>query len=687
MNVSGYEIFENMNDFPINSIKPSFISNGKRGRGKRKYYTKIVTLDTETCIYKNNGFITDISMTFEGIGTYYCRTINDLFSFLDSIQHKLSDGLENRMIIYVHNLSYDYVFLRNELISHYGIPINSLAVKTHKYVSMDFGFFEFRDSYILTQKSLDKLTKDENIKVKKAVGYWDYNKIRSPHSERSLKEKYYVNVDTISLCLALRSVFRSRKCCTSDVPLTSTGFIRNECRKRSRTDKKWRYKFKELELTYNDYLILSEVFHGGYTHANRYYIDVICHDLLSFDFASSYPAVMLYEKFPMEKFKKTNKITIDDIIDMSDDFAFFGYVTIANLKLDTKSPMPPIALSKCKTIKRDGLIVDNGRIVECKFLKIPFSDPDLIAIIDNYSFSYISVSDCRYARKDYLPKWFRDYIQELYYNKCTLKNVDPINYMISKGMLNSLYGMCAQKILREEIQENFDDCTWNKKMQDETEFNKFYSKSSSFLPYQWAIWVTAYAQRNLFLLGKNCGTWIYSDTDSCKGTNWNLEGVEKYNKNIEKKAKNTGYGIVEYNGKRFIIGQAENETDKSIITEFKTLGCKRYCYRQDGKLHLTVAGVPKMAITELKNDINNFGKNFTFHSVVNDIENYYGSNKLRPEYHIKNESEYIEVLGEKIKIDSFIILQPTDYILDQTIRFDESTGLPFKYEFEDISTF
>lgn len=686
MQIAGYEICDRITEFPMDKIKQNFISNGKRGRGKRNYYTKIVTLDTETCIYKGNGYITDISLTFEGIATYYCRTISELFVFLDIVQKKLSDGLENRMIIYVHNLSYDYVFLRNALIEHYGFPVNSLAVKTHKYVSMDFGFFEFRDSLILTQKSLDKLTRDENVKVKKAVGYWDYNKIRSPHSVRSNNEMYYVNVDTISLCMALRSVFRSRKCCTADVPLTSTGFIRNECRKRSRVDKKWRHKFKEIELSYEEYLILTEVFHGGYTHANRYYIGVLCNDLHSFDFASSYPAVMLYEKFPMEKFKKCDEITVEDIIDMSDDFAFFGYITIANLKLDKDSPMPPIALSKCKTVKREKLVVDNGRITECKYLKIPFSDPDLPAIIENYSFSYIAVSECRYARKDYLPKWFRDYIQELYYNKCALKGVDPINYMISKGMLNSLYGMCAQKILREEIQENFENCEWSKNMQGQEEFEKFYNKSSSFLPYQWAIWVTAYAQRNLFLLGKNCGTWIYSDTDSCKGTNWNLKGVEKYNKNVELKAEKLGYGIVEYKGKRFVIGQAENETEDSIITEFKTLGCKRYCYRQDGELHLTVAGVPKIAVAELKNDINNFGKNFTFHSVVNDIDNYVGSNKLRPEYYIKNDANYINVLGEEIRIGSFIILQPTDYILDQTIRFDEETGLPFNYDFDDVSS-
>lgn len=700
MNIGGYEIIEDINKFPFHKLELGFVSNGKRGKGKRYYYKNIVALDTETCTYNDVAFISDISITIEGLATYYCHAIPELFLFLDRLQNYFNDDDRKRMIIYVHNLSYDYVFLRNALFKHYGFPINSLAVKSHKYVTMDFGFYEFRDSLILTQKSLDKLATDEKVEVQKAVGYWDYTKIRSPHSARTEKEKIYANADTIALCLALRSVMNNRNVNTGSCPLTSTGFIRNESRKRSRIireGKKWRNKFKELKLSYDDYTFLERVFHGGYTHANRFYINQVLYNLKSFDFTSSYPSVMLYEKFPMEKFTRA-EYTIEQIIDLSKDFAFFGDLLMENVILKKNVPMPPMAKAKCTVIdeRKNKAVVDNGRIVRADAVIIPFSDPDLDLYLKYYDYDYADVKNVRAAKKDYLPDWFAEYVHELFYNKCTLKDTDKINYSISKSYINAMYGMIAQKILREINEEDYDKCEWSHSIQNEEDFDKYYSNPSSFLPYQWAIWVTAYAQHNLFELGSCCKHWIYSDTDSCKGFGWNFEKVKKYNKKIEEKAIKRGYGIVNYNGMKYVIGQADDETNDYLITEFITLGCKRYCYRQTEKkkdgtiipdvLHLTVAGVPKDAVTELKNDIDNFGKGFIFHSVINDMKDYKGSNKRRPEYHINNDDNYITVLGETVKYGSYIILKPVDYILDQTVQFDEETGLPFKYDFTDIST-
>ena len=686
MEIVGYNIIENINDFPWKKLEHGFISNGKRGKGLLYYYKPIVTLDTETSNYNDVTFITDISITVEGLATYYCHTITELFVFLDRLQNHFSDTQNKRMIIYVHNLSYDYVFLRNRLIENYGYPINSLAVKTHKYVSMDFGFYEFRDSYILTQKSLAKLTADEEVEIEKAVGFWDYSKLRSPHSFRSDKEKFYVNVDTISLCLALRSVMNSRKVNTGNCPLTSTGFIRNEARRRSRIireGKKWRNKFQELSLSFEDYCFLEKVFHGGYTHANRYYIGEILYNLKSFDFASSYPSVLLYKKFPMTPFKRGN-FTIKQILETMENYAYFGTLVMKNVRFKTDEAMPSIAKAKCEIISKDA-IIDNGRVISADMIVIPFSDPDLDIYLQYYDYDYANIKDVRYAKKDYLPDWFREFVQELYFNKCTLKEEDPTNYAISKSYINAMYGMLAQKIMREIIEEKYEDCEWETTNQTEEDFAKYYSNRNSFLPYQWAIWVTAYAQHNLFKLGKCCKEWVYSDTDSCKGFDWDLDAVNRYNAEIKKTAEKVGFGIVNYDGKEFIIGQAEDETDKHIITEFKTLGCKRYCYRQTDKkgkdrLHLTVAGVPKIAVAELKNDINNFGKGFIFHGILEDNEDYKGSNKMRPEYHINNDIKYIDILGEKVEVGSFINLKYVDYILDQTLEFDPDTGLPYTYE-------
>ena len=73
-------------------------------------------------------------------------------------------------------------------------------------------------------------------------------------------------------------------------------------------------------------------------------------------------------------------------------------------------------------------------------------------------------------------------------------------------------------------------------------------------------------------------------------------------------------------------------------------------------------------------------------SFIDNMDDYKGSGKLRPEYHINNDENCITVLGEKVKYGSYIILRPVDYVLDQTVQFDEETGLPFKYDFTDVST-
>lgn len=642
-----------------------------RKKYRRNIYTlaNIIALDTETSKYSDDIlYITDWSLTIEKYGCIYGNNIQDLISLLENLITQLECNSNRKMMVFVHNFPYDYMFLRNHLFEKFGMPGFCLASKPHKYIAMSFeNGLEFRDSYILTGRSLEKFAKDMNTEVKKQVGTWDYNKFRTPKSGRTEKEIFYVCADTISLCMALREFFKQHKCNTATVQYTNTGFVRDAALKASRTDKKWRYIFRESRLDVDLYGLIDLAFHGGYTHANRFCIGKIYNDVVSYDFTSSYPARMIYNKFPMGAWGVLHDISIHDIIDMSDDYAFIGHAIFTGLEIKGGFPMPPIARAKCLLLK--GGIVDNGRVVNADIAIVPFSDPDLKLYTKYYNYSAVKVKNVRFCRKKYLPDWFCDLIMEFFRGKTTLKGVDDVLYMLSKGMLNSLYGMSVQKIIRPDNVENFDDGEWLYQKPDEEKsseiLDKFYKNSKKCLPYQWGVYVTAYAQEELFKLGECCKLWLYSDTDSVKGIGWDIEKLQRYNYDIIQQSKSRGYGSIEYNGKRYTLGIADHDGD---YEEFVTLGSKRYCVREDGKLHITVAGVPKIGVGELEDDISKFRKDMVFKN----------TQKMASTYIVKNGIQTVKIGSEIIEYGSAVRLDPVEYTLDQTQLFDPITGKPYE---------
>lgn len=671
----------------------------------QSFYEKIITIDTETYVSETEdiGWITDWTITIENDCCLYGNHVSDLLDTIDRICDTLHGDKEHTVRFYIHNLSYDYMFIRNHLIEKFGEPDRKLAVKTHRYVFLQWQSFglEIRDSAILTQRTLERLCKDMGT-LEKATGTWDYKKKRTPDSGRSAKEIAYVCTDTICLCKALRLYITQRNCTVANVPLTNTGFIRNQARSRSRKDKKWHKKFISMQLSLEQYNLLTECYHGGYTHANRYYVNrLITESVECYDFRSSYPARIVYEMFPMTNFVETS-LKLQDILDLKDDYAFAGYIRLKNVRLKKDCPMPSMAFHKAKVCifpdaetqsKKSAMErnLDNGKILNADLVIYPFTDPDLQAILDSYDFEWADVASVMRAKKDYLPEWLINYVIELFMHKTTLKHSDPVLYMLSKGELNGIYGMMVQKMIQDIFEENFETGEWTNTLTEEhyTELlEKFYKSKNSFLPYQWGVWVTAYAQAELFKLGKCCSEWIYSDTDSVKGFGWNKSKLSEYNDKIRKKSEERNLGTVVFNGEYYTIGIAEFD---GVYTEFKTMGSKRYCYREDGMLKQTVAGVPKDGVFCLDNDINNFQRGMVYRNAETFRRNFKKENpdaeihwKLRTEYLYNQGINKIVVDETEIEYGCAIRLTDTEYELDHTIPYDKETGLPLPFETTEV---
>ena len=558
------------------------------------------------------------------------------------------------MLVYVHNLAWDIFFLRKFLFQRFGYPVSQLNTKPYYpiYIGFENGI-EFRDSYILAQKSLDKWANDLDVEHKKATGKWDYDLIRHQGGTFTQDELEYIEHDTLAGVECLDKTMQTLRKRVYSMPYTATGIPRNEVRKRGRDyrahDRFLRCAFSaEMQKTAEEH-----VYHGGYTHGNRHAINWIWEDVSAYDFASSYPYCLLAFRYPAGRFEKIDNQPASYILKYADNNAFIFKLVMIGVEIKDGVDMPALQYSKCVSTVNAAL--DNGRVLYADYIEIWLTEMDLQLIVEQYDCEKSACIDVYVTRKEYLPRWFTDYIYELFEAKTRLKGGDPVEYSIAKAKLNSLYGMCCQRPVRQLIVEDYETGEYHIEENDfEEEYDKYLRKYTSILPYQYGIWCTAYAMRNLFELGRCAGHWLYSDTDSCYGQEWDTAAVERYNEHCRELLRKNGYGPVHHNGRDYWLGIAEFD---GHYKEFKFTGAKRYaCRNDDGSLKITVAGVPKKTGARCLDSLDDFREGFIFSGEIT------GKKTHR---HIIVDEIYTDEDGNECG-DS-IDLEPCDYKLSNAI--------------------
>ena len=390
------------------------------------------------------------------------------------------------------------------------------------------------------------------------------------------------------------------------MPYTATGIPREQVQKLAK-ENRGREKFKKIAPSFEVYQILTRVYHGGYTHANRHILELIIDDVITicYDFASSYPYVMVSEKFPMAKGELIEHLT-REIFDKSIkthccifDVTFIGLESIIFFE-------HYISSSHCRNLINYKL--DNGRIVDAEQLSITLTEQDYFIIKKCYTWKSMKIKNFRRYKRGYLPTPFVKSILKLYVDKTQLKGVKgkEIEYLASKELLNSCYGMCVTDICREEKEFDVNKNEWNTEPNEidfEKQIKKYNNSKQRFLSYAWGVWVTAYARRNLWSgILEFKEHYLYSDTDSIKviHTNEHMEYIKQYNDMVVEKLKRS----MEFHklsmdmcspksidGKIHTIGLWDEEYHAQT---FKTLGAKRYMVRyENGEESLTISGVNK----------------------------------------------------------------------------------------------
>ena len=643
----------------------------KTKKGKYSYNDVIIMADTETAksieyprILDN--YVVAWSMAFRAFNrnlvTLYGHKPSEFIECLKEMRENLPG---KDIYIYFHNLSYDWPFLRKWMISSFGKPVKQLNTKSlfPLFINFDNGII-FKDSLSLAQCKLEKWAEDLAVEHKKAVGFWEYDKQRDQNGYTyTAEELKYIECDVLAGVECIDAYMKALNKNISSIPYTATGTVRGAAREAGGYKAHVDY-VKQAPETYAEQQRDEELFHGGYTHGNRHILGEI-YPAKCKDICSSYPYAVMTMKAPSTPFFDVDEeVDNDFILKKNPNYAFIFRVLVFDLDLiDLRYPMPCLSLSKCR--ETVNAICDNGRILRADYAEFYSNEIDYKLFISMYK-GRIYLKNVKAARKDYLPKWYTDFIYERFISKTKLKGVDQVQYQIQKGMLNAgAYGMAAQKPIKPIIEEDYEtgEFTVKEDMDFEEEYKKHVKNPRAFLPYVWGIWCTSTAQARLFELA-DCiadgGIWLYSDTDSVYATDFDEEKIKAYHDRAIEAIKERGYDPVLWNGREYNLGVAE---DDGTYSEFRTWHSKCYAKRdaESGELKITVAGVPKKGVKTLKDDIKKFVPGLVFDGET--------SGKLQHK-HINIDKIYHDAHGNEIG-DS-VDLTPCDYVVNDvnSVNFD-----------------
>ena len=603
----------NVNELQLDMVK----TYDKKSKAVRWYYNIECGFDIETTsvtLDHDEKFAFMYEWTFGIVDNEhicYGRTWEEFLEFCQYLQDELGLNENNILPVYIHNMGYEFQFMRK-----YFNWLNVFAVDDRKPIRALCSFgIEFRDSYILSGYSLAKLA--DNLvshDIKKLAGDLDYKLYRLPETPLTDKELAYCNNDVEIILYYINEQIQQYGDITK-IPMTNTGrvrkFVRDNCYHSSKNHhkesrgKRERYVklMQELVLTKDEYIMLKRCFMGGFTHASMLHTFKLLENVSSIDFTSSYPAVMLSEKFPMSKPKREDlKVTPFKELLANKDKGLMFDIRFNNLR-SKLSFETYLSESKCVSIGNP--VVHNGRVFSADYAITTMTDIDFRIMQKCYTWDSIQIDNCYSFYMSYLPKAIIMSIIDLYSKKTTLKGVEgmEIEYLVSKGMLNSVYGMCVTDIVRNIIEYTNSWHITPPSDDDVLEQVENYNNSKSrFLYYPWGVWVTAYARRNLWTGILNIGCdYVYSDTDSIKMLNYekHLPYINWYNNQIENKLKamckalNIDFNLMKPKTKKGVeklIGVWDYE---GTYEHFKTLGAKRYMVEEDGKIAITIAGLSK----------------------------------------------------------------------------------------------
>lgn len=597
------------------------------------YYNVPCSFDIETSSFqiKVDGVDTKVSTMYIwqfGINGYviYGRTWEQFGALLTALVDYLDLNKGRRLIVYVHNLGYEFQFIRKWIEWD-----KVFAIKNRRPVYAISGGLEFRCSLFLSNYALAYIGDNllHKYPVKKLVGDLDYNLVRNSQTPLTDKELAYCINDVRVVMAYIQEKIESDGDITK-IPLTNTGYVRNYCRMecftggleneevKKKKELEYHALMKSLQIQSKDeYDQLKRAFAGGFTHASALWSgktistpegqvpsDDCYSNIGSADLTSSYPFTMVAQYFPMTRFELVGNVEDNKLF----NFYLDNYCCIFDIQFKNLLPKVtyenPLSLSRCHTEGKT--IVNNGRIVSAVKCMTTLTELDFHTMKFFYTWESCKIINMRVSHRGYLPKDLILAVLKLYGDKTQLKGIvgKETEYLVSKNMINAAFGMMVTAIVRDEFAYIHSEETWAKiSAEVDSQLAGYNNNFNRFLYYAWGVWVTAHARHNLFSAIEEFGEdYVYSDTDSIKGVNFekHMNYFKRYNDAVVAQLLTmcSTYDIPfakvtpkTKDGVKKIIGVWEIEEG---YRTFKTVGAKRYMYENmDGSLSLTVSGLNK----------------------------------------------------------------------------------------------
>ena len=385
------------NDFPFSDFQ-TLRECRKRGRKKKPvvYYDVEMAFDIETTtlekldyerynktgekVVKGTAFLYQWQFCIKDT-VCFGRTWNEFLSFCEKLHLYLKTSDTKRAVVYVHNLSYEFQFMKDFI--EFDEIFAREAHKVMKCYAYKYGI-EFRCSYFLSNMSLSKFCENsEGVTHYKLVDTYDYKKLRTPTTPLTDVEQGYCYNDVRGLCECIRAARKEDN--LAEIPLTSTGYVRREFRRAMQADSGYiREYLPIIALTLPQYQLCKDAFRGGNTHANRIHAG---HTITakkgenaivmgSMDISSSYPAQIAMGYYPMSAFRAVEITSQEQFDNLCATRCVIMRVQFDNLRMKENIPVPYIPLSKCQKHGKD-CVIDNGRVLSIDCCEIAMTEIDL----------------------------------------------------------------------------------------------------------------------------------------------------------------------------------------------------------------------------------------------------------------------------------------------------------------------